>query len=277
MIDAALIALVVVMMVAVGLALRPEALSALRTQRKHLLIGLVGNLALVPALAAAIAAAVDLPAGVASALVLCAAAPGGPAGATFARIAHADLAFATALQVALVLGAVAGTPLWIAATTGAPTAEVRDLAALLAAVQLVPLVAAMAVRARAPALADRLAGPAARVANLTLLGVVAALVALRVEVLGTFPLSAHAALALPLAGVLALGLRDPSPAGALPAAAALVTAVRNMSVALLVARSAVGDPPTEAAVLVAGFWMMVLPGGAAWLRGRSAGTAPAEG
>jgi BASS family bile acid:Na+ symporter len=270
-IDVALVVLVVVMMAAIGLELRRDALTALRARRGALLLGLAVNLALVPGVAAWVALQPGLPAGVGAALLLCAAAPGGPAGATFARIARADLAFATALQVSLALAAVVTTPLWIGATSGAGAGAARDLAALLAAVQLAPLLLGMGVRARAPELADRLVGPAARLANLTLLVVVGALVALRYERLGDFSLPAHLALVAPLAALLALGAWRPGPTGDLAMAAALVTSVRNLSVALLVARGPLGGPEVETAVLVASFWMMVLPGGVAVWRGRISG------
>lgn len=43
-------------------------------------------------------------------------------------------------------------------------------------------------------------------------------------------------------------------------AGAIVTTVRNMSLALLLASRFFPDPETEVAILVWGFWMLALPG-----------------
>ena len=54
--------------------------------------------------------------------------------------------------------------------------------------------------------------------------------------------------------------------------AAMVTVVRNLSVALLLSSRFFADPSTDIAVLVCGFWMMLLPAVLGWLAGRAVGS-----
>ena len=49
-------------------------------------------------------------------------------------------------------------------------------------------------------------------------------------------------------------------------AAGIVTAVRNLSIALLLSHSFIADPQADVGILVWGFWKMVLPAAVAFVR-----------
>lgn len=272
--DLALQALVIAMMAAVGLHLSfAEAWAGLR---RWWVLGLavLANLVLMPALVLGLGELLALPAGARMGLLVCAAAPGGPTGPMFTRLARADLGFGTSLQVLLSVLALVSAPL---------TLELLDrdggqsllwpMVQTLAVFQLLPLIAGMLIRHRRPAWAERLGPPMGKLANGLLLLVVIGLLVTRGEALLSQGLAVHAALVALVVLPLALGLVWPARAAARPTlvAAGLVTTVRNVSVALLLSASFFAhDPAVDVAILVWGFYMMVIPGLLAWRLGRVA-------
>ncbi len=263
---------IVAMMVAVGLQLRPaDLLLALR--RPLRLLALVGvNVVLFPALIWALMAWVDAPPGLAAGILLCAAAPGGPTGPLFTRLAGGDLGFATAAMVVLGFVGLVTAPATVSWALGSAGGEglLASMVTTLAVFQIAPLVAAMLVRRAAPVFARRAAGPAARLANLCLVAVILGLLVVRGETLLSVGLGLQLALVSALLPFLApiLLARD---AGGAWRAAGTVTAVRNLSIALLLSHAFFTDPQTDAGILVWGFWMMVLPAAfGLWRRRRTA-------
>src|SRR6185503_13646517 len=109
--DLALQTLVVAMMASVGLHLSfADAWAGLR-RWGMLALAVVVNVVLMPALVLGLGELLALPAGTRMGLLVCAAAPGGPTGPLFTRIARGDLGFGTALQILLSVLALASAPL----------------------------------------------------------------------------------------------------------------------------------------------------------------------
>jgi BASS family bile acid:Na+ symporter len=273
---------IVAMMVAVGLQLRPaDLLLALR--RPFRLLGMVAvNLVVFPALVWALMMWVGAPPGLAAGVLLCAAAPGGPTGPLFTRLAGGDLGFATAAMVVLGFLGLVTAPATVSLMLGSSGGEglLGPMFTTLAVYQIAPLTAAMLVRRAAPDLARRLAVPAARLANLCLVAVILGLLVARGEALLSVGFGLQAALVgalLPWLAPVALA----ADAGGTLRAAGIVTAVRNLSIALLLSHSFFADPQTDVGILVWGFWMMVLPAALAlWRRRRRADrhtAGPADG
>lgn len=264
--------LVVLMMVAIGLDLTVEDLRAGLRQRWALAIAGLINLVAVPAIVFALSR--SMPAGVAVGLVMVAAAPGGPTGPLFARMARADLGFATSLQVLLALAGLVTAPLTLELLAGqsGERSLFLPMLATLVAFQLVPLAVGMLVRARKPDAAARMARPLGIVVNVLLLAIIVGLLTTRGQILLQQTLAFHGLLIglvlVPLAVAIAWP-RDPDRAKAI----GMVTTVRNLSVALLLSATFYTDPEVDAAILCWGFYMMALPAGiAAWL-GRRDGDA----
>jgi predicted Na+-dependent transporter len=133
--------------------------------------------------------------------------------------------------------------------------------------QLAPLAAGMAARRSWPERAAMAAGPVRKAATALLLLIVVGLVGQHFGRLVAAPVSVHLAVVIPL-----LVLLGPVLIGVSPTVRGLliVTAVRNLSVALLLSDRYFSSAETQTVVLVASWWILVLPMVAAALAGRRA-------
>ena len=255
--------LVVSMMATIGLELTIEDLRRGLAWRRTLALALIGNVLLIPAMVYGMTVALSLPAGLATGLLICAVAPGGPTGLLFSRIARANMGFATALQVLLAWVGLFSAPLLLslAAEQHGEASLFWPMFRTLALFQLLPLAAGMTVRARAPELAKRLVKVLGITANALLALIIISMILLRGHLLLEQGPAVHVLLIglvmLPLAPILVVKLLGRE--SALVTAFGFVTTVRNLSVSLLLAASFFDDPAIDAALLLWGFYMMVLP------------------
>ena len=243
-------------MLAVGCALDVDLLVERLRRPAALAVVLAVNVLVVPLVALLLIAAVDLPAAVELGIVLAAAAPGGGTGALLSLHARGDVATAAVLQVVLGVAALVVTPTWVAAH-GADGVDVGPLVVALVVFQLVPVAAGVLLRGRAPARAEVVHAWARRVADVTLLVLVVGLLVLEGDQLGRIGpagLAVMAVLVLLTLGTVALPVGDP----AVRRAAAMTTAVRNLSLALLAASYADDAVLTTLSVLAYGLVMYVL-------------------
>lgn len=271
MLSIALAALVVIMMISIGLEVAPADLRRSMAKWPWLLAALGLNLIVFPFATWLSTEQFGFSAGLAVGFLLCAAAPGGPVGPVLSRLAHSDLSFATGLMVTLGIIGLVTTPLTISVVI-----EVEDgssvfwpMLRLLLLFQILPLVLAMALRAAAPALASRLAKPSRALSNIFLVAIVAVLVATRGDVLTSVSITTHMVLASGLL-ILLVPVLAVAKLGAIGRGALIVTSVRNMSVALLLANQFFEAPEVEAAILIWSFWMLLLPGVIGFAAGRMA-------
>ena len=271
-------ALVVVMMIAVGLRSDPRDFRAAVGLRQLLWL-FVLNLVVVPGLAVVALTQAELPQAVAVGVLLCAASPGGPTGPLFAMQARGDVAAAVVALIALAGVSVVTAPLTISWALGLSTAVdasalIGPMIGTLVAAELLPLVVGMALRRWRRALAERLADPMNKAANLLLLAVLLGLLATKGGVLfeiGALGVGLSILLVLLNLGVGALATREAPQRRAY----VMVTAVRNLSLALLISAAYFPDPRTDGAILTFGLFTMVLPFAAALLLKRRGPTAPA--
>jgi BASS family bile acid:Na+ symporter len=275
----AITALVVVMMIAVGLRSDPRDFRAALGRGRRLFWVFALNLVVVPGVAVLALTQVELPQAFIVGLLLCAASPGGSTGPLFAIQARGDVAAAVVAMIGLALVSVVTAPLTISWVLGLSTAVdaralVGPMILTLGAAQLLPLVVGMALRRWQPAIAGRLADPMSRAANLLLLVIIAGLLVTKGGVLlevGALGVGLSILLVLLNLGVGALTAREVAPRRAF----AMVTAVRNISLALLVSAAYFPDPRTDGAILTFGLFTMLLPFVAALLLKRRGPTAPA--
>lgn len=228
-----------------------------------LLVVLAVNLVAVPALGLLLVRVVELDPPVALGLVLAAAAPGGGTGALLALHARGDVPTAVVLQVLLAALSLLVTPLWLAlhAAGAAADVDVAPLVVALLVLQLGPLAGGALLARRRPTVAARVHALARRTADVSLVVLVVGLTVTQYDELdrvGGRALLLMALLVLATLATLAL------PVGPAPVrrAAALTTAVRNLSLALLAASYADDPPVTALAVLAYGLLMYVLSGAA---------------
>lgn len=216
----------------------------------------VVNLVVVPALGIALVSAVPLDPPVALGLVLAAAAPGGGTGALLALHARGDVPAGVVLQVVLAALSLVVTPLWVS-TYASAAVEVGSLVIGLLAFQLLPLLVGATVRVRRPGLAARVHPAARRLADVTLAALVLGLLATQgdeLDRIGLRALALMAAVVVLTVATVALPVGTP----AVRRAAAMTTAVRNLSLALLAASQAEDAALTSLAVLAYGLVMYVL-------------------
>ncbi len=268
MLSVALAALVVIMMISIGLEIAPANLRQSLAKWKWLLAAVVLNILIFPFITWLAIETVAAPVGLAAGFLLCAAAPGGPVGPVLSRLANSDLPFATGLMVVLGILGLATTPL-----TASILIEGNDgsvfwpMFAALLLFQIAPLVAAMAVRKFAPSVAASLAKPMRLLSNVLLVVIVVALVATRGEVLVGVSLATHVVLVGGLLVLLVPVLLMARP-NSIARGLLIVTGVRNMSVALLLANRFFTEPDVEAAILLWSFWMLLLPAVVGFAAGR---------
>lgn len=262
-------ALVVSMMLAMGMELAPRDLRAGLARRWTVALAVAVNVALFPALAFALALAADVGPGATTGLVVCAAAPAGPVGALFVRNARGDLGLALALQAVLTAIALVSAPAAVSllepGRSGASLFGGMVEALLL--FQVTPLALGMGLRGATPGVAARLATPTRALANVLLVGIIVGLLVTR----GALLADAGAGLHLVCLGLTAAPLVAAFGGDGTRVAVALVTAVRNLSIALLLSVAFFDDPAVDSAILVWGLYMMVVPAlAAAWIGRRSA-------
>lgn len=258
--------LVVVMMVAIGLRTQPRELAEIGRRPLAMVAAVVVNVALIPALVLLSTRALALPTEITVGLLVCASAPAGPMGVLFAARARGHIATSVTAMLGLSMLSVVTAPLVLASTLGMSDALGADAIASIAwpmtrtlvLFQLAPLVAGMLVRRVRPALAERLAMPTTKLANALLLVVILGLLVMKGRVLADVGLAAMLLAAALVPMCMALGFAIPGPSDQ-RRSLAMVTGVRNISLALLLGATYFPAALTDATILTAGLFCMVLP------------------
>lgn len=254
--------LVVSLMLAAGLQLRVAELLALRERPRMLALALLVNLVVVPGVTWGLSAALSLPAELMLGLLLCAAAPGGPAAVLYVNTAKADLPMTVSLTIVLPILGVITTPLTLSLLPNLPAdlaMPVLPIIVSLVGLQLIPLALGMLVRARAPQLAARLSPYAKTTANVTLASLVVTMLVLEGHLLAETPARVWLTLLGSGAAALAVGYFAALPDRASARAGAIVAISRNISVSLMLASSFFTDPRITATVLMFGLVAFVSP------------------
>lgn len=258
--DLLVIILNVSVMLAVGLDLTVAQLQAALRRVGPLTAGLVLNLLVVPLLAAGTIWIFDLPPAVALGFLLCAVAAGGSTGPLLTANARGDVAYSVMLVVVLSFAAVPVVPLlmrWLAGAVipeNAVNYESRIIGMILLW-QILPLCIGLQVRHWNASLARPLHIGAKALGNLTLLALTIGLMILKGHLLlanGWLPLIA---LALFVIVTLLVGMVVARPSTAYGRALMFSTAIRNLSLALLLASQVFNDPATMLTALGYGLFM----------------------
>lgn len=249
----ALVALLLVSgMLATGTALDASELRERLRDVGPLGVALLANLALLPLLALALLWLLDVDGSARTGVLVAAAAPGGGTGALLSLHARGDVAHAVVLQAVLAVSALLVTPLWLAGASR--DVDVTPVVVGLVVLQLGPLAAGALLRAGRQRTAERVHPVARRVADVSLVCLVAGLLVTeghRVADVGAAALLAAGLLVLASLAVVAV----PSGPPAVRRATAMTTAVRNLSLGLLVARFT--DDPEGVALVVLAYGLVM--------------------
>lgn len=168
------------MMFAMGLRLTVQDLAVVLKDRKLMGLTLVVNFIVLPMVALLVVKLTSMDADVATGFLLCAAAPGATMTTILSRNANANVPVAVALLLVLVIVSALVTPplaslLFVWAGQSAEQMRAFNAVMSLLAIQVLPLVLGMIVRARAPVRAMALEPIAAKFATIVLVVVIVAM------------------------------------------------------------------------------------------------------
>ncbi|KAA0916978.1 bile acid:sodium symporter family protein [Dietzia sp. ANT_WB102] len=164
LIDIGLPVALAIIMVGIGLSLTKEDFAVQARSPRASVVGLVGQLVLVPLVGVGVAVAFDLAPLLALGVVLVAASPGGATSNLITYLARGNVALSIILTAIASVAVIFTLPLWFdlgaRIIPGADAFEVSVPLAqtfgLLLGVILIPVVVGMVLRARKPALSDRI-------------------------------------------------------------------------------------------------------------------------
>jgi bile acid:Na+ symporter, BASS family len=239
-------------MTALGSSVNPLNVRRVLPEARQLALALLVALVAVPVITLGLASFMGLSGAALVGLLLVGISPGAPLALRKSRDAGSEAAFATALQVAIALFAIVAVPAWIMildyiyTTQHGITLEV--LARQVFVAQLLPLACGMAIGFWVPALAQRLFRPLLRLSALLLLALGLLVISQAWQALLDVPPRAALTSVGVVASALALGHWVSGPSLHTRAAGAIVCAMRNPGIALLVA--SVNGLPTGAKVIV---------------------------
>lgn len=254
LVDAVVVLLLVSGMVAIGTVLDRDAVATRSRDLGVLGPALLANVLVVPLSALAAIAVFDLEGPVRLGVLLAAASPGGGTGALLSLHARGDAAHAVVLQGLLAVLALVVTPLWVGGS--AEGIALLPVVIGLLVLQVAPLLAGATLRSRRPAWAARVHALARRVADVALAALVVGLLLTELDEVDRSGVTGLAAMvAVVLVSLAAFAL--PAPAS-VRRATAMTTVVRNLSLALLIARSAPEPDATALVVLTYGLVMYLL-------------------
>jgi len=245
---------VVTSMLAMGLSLTLSQIVEPLRNTRLVILALVANFILVPIVAYLIAQAFPLTDGLKTGLILASTAAGAPFLPRLAQMAKGNLAFSVGLMVLLMVTSVLYMPLMLPLLLRGVTVNPWDIARPLIFLMLIPLAAALFVKARYAQRADSLAPYLAKASNIALvLLVVAGLLANLDSILGIVGTTGILAGLLFLAACFVIGFLFGGKQEAIRPVLGLGTAQRNLSAALVIATANfTEDPEVIVMVLVLG-------------------------
>lgn len=247
----AVLVFVVTCMVAAGLGLGVRDVVAPLRRGRLVLLAVLANFVLAPALAYGLTAALPLDRPYAIGLLLLGGAAGAPFLPKLAEVAKGDVAFSVGLMLLLMVGSVvfmpAVLPLMIPGLSPDPWPLLRPLLFTM----LLPLAAGMVLRARTERWAARLRPGFGLVSNVSMVAAVALLIGLNFRaMLGTFGSGAVAVAVAFVAISLAAGYALGGPAPGTRSVLGLGTGQRNVAAALLIATQNYSDEPGVVVMLL---------------------------
>ncbi|MEO2089880.1 MAG: bile acid:sodium symporter [Gemmataceae bacterium] len=242
---------VVTCMVAAGLGLGVRDVVAPLRRGRLVLLAVLANFALAPAVAYGLTVAFPLDRPYAIGLLLLGGAAGAPFLPKLAEVAKGDVAFSVGLMLLLMVGSVvfmpAVLPLMIPGLSPDPWPLLRPLLFTM----LLPLAAAMAVRGLSEGWAAKARPAFGAVSNVSVGVVVVLLIGLNFRaMLGTFGSGAVAVAVVFVAISLAAGYALGGPAPGTRSVLGLGTGQRNVAAALLIATQNYSDEPGVVAMLL---------------------------
>ena len=249
---------VVASMAALGLSLTiNQILRPLRNGRL-VIIALLANFVLTPALAFAIKTLIPMEEGYAIGLILLATAAGAPFLPKLAQVAKGDIALSVGIMVLLMVTTVIYVPLVLPLLLPGVTVNPLDIAWSLVVLMLIPLAIGLFIKSRYGTVAESLQPHMAQISNMGLmLGFVAILLLSWRSLLSTIGSGAILAAALLIIGGFIIGWFLAGKERIVRSVLGLGTGQRNVAAALVVAGSNFSDPNVLVMCMVGAILMLV--------------------
>jgi bile acid:Na+ symporter, BASS family len=235
----------VILMFSVGLDLTADRLKAVFEHPRTLVRGLVANHVAVPLAAFALVHTLPFDAGVGTAILLCAAAPGGPVGAYLTQQARGNLPVAVSLVAVTNVLDLALTPITMALFVGhtGGSVPIGGMAITIFLFMFAPLALGIRIRSRRAALALRILPWIRGVTNVAILVVIALLAALHGSKARAFDVPSVIAIQAFVVATFVMGAFAVPPGARL--AGALTTGIRNLATAFLLSIAWFPDPMVQ--------------------------------
>ena len=256
-------AALVTMMLSMGLRVGSDQLLASARPARRLVLGLVVNYALVPAVTLGLLRVFHADPMVSVGFLILASCPGAPLGPPMTAIARGDVPWALGMMLILAGLSTLLTPAllsvllpWVAPATDLHV-NYAGIIRILLITQLIPLALGLGLRHVAPGWSRRVGKPVGRLASVLLLALVGAIVATQFDMLAAIRPRAWLGMGLLLMASLGLGWSCGGPGVASRKALATTTATRNVAVGLVIAGSDFAGTPAVTAVVAYGLFSLL--------------------
>ncbi len=214
-------------------------------------LALVANFVLVPALGWAIAEVFQLDDSLTTGLIIVAAVAGAPFLPKLVQMAKGDVPSAVALMVLIMVVTIAYAPIVIPMLVPGASVDAWAIAKPLLVMMLLPLAIGLFVKARWQAVADEIIGPVAQISNIGLVGVVVLLVALNFSsVMSLIGTRGILAAILFTVGAFLIGWFVSEKGRSARSVMGLGTGQRNLAAAMTVATANFASDPNVTAMVV---------------------------
>jgi BASS family bile acid:Na+ symporter len=266
----------VAIMLSMGMKVTPEALLVSARRGRLLVLGLIANYVLVPAVTVGLLLLFQTNAAVSVGFLILAVCPGAPFAPLITAIARGNVPSAIALMLILAGPSAFLSPavLSLLVSRLAPGSDLHinsiALVRTLLLTQMLPLALGMAIHRSAPRLTGLILKPVSILANVLLLALIGMIVATQYESLAAIRLRGWAGMSLLLLASLGIGWLSGGSDTPTRKAVAIATATRNAAVALVIVTSNFAGTPAVTAVVAYGLFSTLGALGCALLLGRLA-------
>jgi len=253
-------------MLAMGLSLTVRQITDPLKQVRTVLLALLANFVLVPALAYLITVIIPLDKGLATGLIIAGAAAGAPFLPKLVQVAKGNAAFSVGLMTLLMVATVLYLPLMLPVLLPGASVSPWDIAQSLIITMLLPLGIGLFIKARYQETAATLQPYMSQASSLAIVVMMVTILMLQYKtIIGTIGTGGLLAALLFLVGALLVGLllggRDTS----MRSVVGLGTGQRNLAAAMLVAAQNFGDEPNVLVMVmligILGLILLMLVGG----------------
>jgi BASS family bile acid:Na+ symporter len=270
----------VTVMLSMGLQVKFEEVLASARPARLMVMGLLANYALVPAVTLGLLLVFQANPMVSAGFFILAACPGAPVGPPITAIARGDVPWAVSMMLILAGLSAILTPVLLGVFLAriAPETNLNinypAIVRTLLITQLLPLALGLGIHHGAPRLTRRVVRPVGAFANVLLLALVGLIVATQLETLTAIRLRGWMGMGLLLLASLGIGWFCGGPGFATRKALAATTATRNLAVGLVIAASDFAGTPAVTAVVAYGLVSIAGALGCALLCNRLSGIEP---